>query len=1208
MGDQRGGGGGGGGGRGGGGGGEGGGEGEAMVLDVLEGLAAADGSPEMRVFLKTADDRSVCLRVSGVPFWVMAQLPDGAPWDERATRELANFVNDGVRGATVSRPRKGAPPLPGWRFRRFGGDGDAATACPRTNCVCGHGAGHLALSSEPCMQVQQRDEVFVTRAALVMRKPLIGFQPHPSRYVKLYLKRACYAREAKRQLEKFYEQRGWRACEAADVVPDAAMALLYASAQLDEAASRNGFADSICTGAWVRWPRSAVEAAQRISRCAEEHRVPFAALRVVPRADVAPLRVVCYDIECASSREGRIPDPEHDAIYSISLVARCVGSGGAMPPADLVLSYGAPADPPAPPARTQVCRDERDMLVALFDRLEALAPDLLAGYNSDWFDWPFIAGRCAKLGLGALVERATRLRERGDATHLCVERHTNQRGTERVTFYRLAGVVPLDAMRLVKLWQNLAQYGLGYVSSALLGKTKEDVHHTEITPLFHGTPAERARLFSYNLTDSVLVWELLQQLKGVETLMAEARITGVLLRHRVGNGLQMRLSRLLMSYAAPAGYVLPAHRKRRAAPGARSPRDDDGGEEGSGGEGEDGEDDGEPGEPGEPVIPAYEGVPPPREETDGEEKEKELEREPAAKAPTARSMVARDRAVGAGRAAAAAAAGKTGKTGTAPAPASRHRPAYRGAKVFPPRVGYYLDEIISLDFASLYPSLIRRWNICFSVWTRDPARWVGARVSVFDGRGWAEAGEPLRAEDFQQLATGYWFLKREVQVGQVARAVERLLEGRKAEKKLMEAAKQRGDAAMADVHNSRQNALKVNANSMYGGMGNTGGPLFFPMGATSITGEGRRWIVASRAFVETPGQFAGLGFGAVGCEVLYGDTDSLMIKLQYEDESAERTMALGEKLVARVNQALFPDGIMSLAFECRYNPYLIMAPKIYATYKFEAGKKPKVMEKGTVGVRRDNAPFVSATERAVVEILMRGPEAGERAATPAAEKLRRVDAAFEFVRAAAARLMAGRVPLEQLTITQAIKKPVHQYPNQNLPHLAVARRMRRDDPREAPEVGDRVAYYIAHDPGGKVADKARPPYCAATDGPDYAFYLTEKLRRPIEALFAVAAPERDASALFDPLRYARTRTVAGRTVTVEPRGDDGDTLFRPRPSQPTLAALWGGGAPAKRGAPMAMARFAKYAVRESNGDGDRDRDRDRDRAPTAAAAAGGEGE
>lgn len=72
--------------------------------------------------------------------------------------------------------------------------------------------------------------------------------------------------------------------------------------------------------------------------------------------------------------------------------------------------------------------------------------------------------------------------------------------------------------------------------------------------------------------------------------------------------------------------------------------------------------------------------------------------------------------------------------------------AYEGATVLDPHTGYYSEPVATLDFASLYPSIMMAHNLCYS--TLVQREHVGTLVPVEDvekspGTGAHSAVRPL---------------------------------------------------------------------------------------------------------------------------------------------------------------------------------------------------------------------------------------------------------------------------------------------------------------------------------------------------------------------------------------------------------------------------------------------------------------------------------
>ena len=269
---------------------------------------------------------------------------------------------------------------------------------------------------------------------------------------------------------------------------------------------------------------------------------------------------------------------------------------------------------------------------------------------------------------------------------------------------------------------------------------------------------------------------------------------------------------------------------------------------------------------------------------------------------------------------------------------------YEGATVIEPTRGYYDVPIATLDFASLYPSIIQAHNLCYTTLLNK---------SSVDKLGF------VKDEDYIVTPNGDMFCTAKIRKGLLTQILEELLGARKKAKKELAI---ETDPFKKAVLNGRQLALKISANSVYGITGATVGKLPCLAIASSTTSYGRQMIERTKEEVEAKYKVEN-GYSH-DAEVIYGDTDSVMVKFGPKD--IKETMELGEEAATFVSGKFIKP--IRLEFEKVYFPYLLINKKRYAgLYWTNPDKYDKMDSKGIETVRRDNCRLVQT----VIETILR---------------------------------------------------------------------------------------------------------------------------------------------------------------------------------------------------------------------------------------------
>lgn len=388
--------------------------------------------------------------------------------------------------------------------------------------------------------------------------------------------------------------------------------------------------------------------------------------------------------------------------------------------------------------------------------------------------------------------------------------------------------------------------------------------------------------------------------------------------------------------------------------------------------------------------------------------------------------------------------------------------AYEGATVLDAKQGFYQKPIATLDFASLYPSIMMAHNLCYCTLVHP------------------SMVPQMNPKDVVKTPCGDVFVRPELEKGILPEILQQLLSARKRAKADLKKATDPFDRAVLD---GRQLALKISANSVYGFTGATVGKLPCLEISAGVTAFGREMIMHTKNLVtQTYNTSKGYKYDA---DVVYGDTDSVMVN--FGVDTVEEAMELGQHAAELISRT-FPPPI-KLEFEKVYFPYLLINKKRYAgLYWSKPEKFDKMDTKGIETVRRDNCLLVRNVITTCLQKILID---------------RDVDAAVEYVKQTISDLLMNRLDLSYLVITKALSQDVEAY-GTRAPHVELAKKMKKRDPSTAPTVGDRVPYVIVKSTkSARAYEKSEDPiYALEHNIPiDAQHYLEHHLSQPLLRIF-----------------------------------------------------------------------------------------------------------
>ena len=375
--------------------------------------------------------------------------------------------------------------------------------------------------------------------------------------------------------------------------------------------------------------------------------------------------------------------------------------------------------------------------------------------------------------------------------------------------------------------------------------------------------------------------------------------------------------------------------------------------------------------------------------------------------------------------------------------AGKKKPAYSGGLVLEPKKGFYDKFILLLDFNSLYPSIIQEFNICFTT--------VG-KQAITKAEPKEEPSEEGGEEVLDEVAS-LVLPSSSVSPGVLPSVLKKIIQSRHEVKKLMQ-----GNNVPPELmaqYDIRQRALKLTANSMYGCLGFTHSRFYARPLASLITSKGRDILGSTRDYVTN-----------MGLEVIYGDTDSVMVNSN--STNYDEVMKIGQKIKIEVNKHY---RLLEIEVDGVFKTMLLLKKKKYAALGISKGPDGNFISKqelrGLDIVRRDWCPLSRNVGGYVVTQILQS-DSMEKVVETIGNKLRDV----------AAKINDGKIDLSEYAIARQLARDPDSYSDaKSLPHVLVAQRLNKlAGAGRKFKAGDTMFYVICDDGSGVSSSHVQRAY------------------------------------------------------------------------------------------------------------------------------------
>lgn len=367
---------------------------------------------------------------------------------------------------------------------------------------------------------------------------------------------------------------------------------------------------------------------------------------------------------------------------------------------------------------------------------------------------------------------------------------------------------------------------------------------------------------------------------------------------------------------------------------------------------------------------------------------------------------------------------------------------YQGAFVMEPKPGLY-EDVIFLDFMSLYPTIIVAKNISPSMLNKD--------------KGYKT---PEITDEYGNVNRYFFSSEKEAFIPSV---VKDIIIRRNRIKEIL-----KNEEQPNQVLKARSYALKTVANSTYGYMGFFGARWYCRECAASITAWAREFIqdVITKASKEF--------------NVIYSDTDSIAFTL------GKKKMEDALNFLSKVNKEL--PSLMELELENFYSRGIFVskkgegkgAKKKYALID----KKGNIKVTGFETIRSDWSLIARETQFKILEIILKEKD---------------IEKAKKYAQEVINKIKNKEIPIKKMLIKTQLRLKVDDY-KQIGPHVAIAKRLKELGTNISQGTS---IFYIITEGDGMIRDRAKLLNECKQSEYDSNYYIENQIIPSVEKIFEI---------------------------------------------------------------------------------------------------------